>query len=205
MRLDTEPLVTDLTPPGVVVHCLYGSGIPTSEAFQYSDKFPDVEPTVVYGDGDGTVNLQSAMQCGRWVGKQKQPVMLKELPGNEHVNMLLNITTVAYIKTVLFSPWCWQEVRDWLAGIWLSSHTHSYTVIFKLTEIQSYEGLSLCWLLKCSPVLLLKVKCWHFVVQLQNQSFQTNFIAVITPFMLMSSCLLLSKPQYKDFYIGLSF
>lgn len=104
MRQDTEPLVSDLAPPGVVVHCLYGSGIPTSAAFQYSDKFPDVEPTVVYGDGDGTVNLQSAVQCGRWVGKQKQPVILKELPGNEHVNMLLNFTTVAYIKSVLFSP-----------------------------------------------------------------------------------------------------
>ncbi|XP_053282957.1 group XV phospholipase A2 [Pleuronectes platessa] len=104
MRQDTEPLVEDLTPPGVAIHCLFGSGVETSEAFRYSDKFPDVEPTVVSGDGDGTVNLRSAVQCKRWVGKQKQPVMLKELPGNEHVNMLLNYTTVAYIKTVLFSP-----------------------------------------------------------------------------------------------------
>lgn len=104
MRQDTEPLLFDLTPPSVAVHCLYGSGIPTSESFQYSDKFPDIEPTVVMGDGDGTVNLQSAIQCKRWVGQQKQPVTLQELPGNEHVNMLLNYTTVAYIKKVLFSP-----------------------------------------------------------------------------------------------------
>lgn len=104
MRQDTEPLVADLTPPGVAVHCLYGSGMPTPEAFQYSDKFPDVDPTVLLGDGDGTVNLLSATQCRRWVGKQKQPVTLKELPGNEHVMMLLNVTTVDYIKTVLFSP-----------------------------------------------------------------------------------------------------
>lgn len=104
MRKDTEPLVYNLTPPGVAVHCLYGSGIPTPEAFQYSDKFPDVEPDVLNGDGDGTVNLRSAVQCKRWAGQQKQPVVLKELPGNEHVNMLTNITTVSYIKTVLFSP-----------------------------------------------------------------------------------------------------
>ncbi|MEQ2218196.1 hypothetical protein XENOCAPTIV_030918 [Xenoophorus captivus] len=104
MRKDTEPLVSDLTAPGVAVHCLYGNGIPTPEAFQYSDMFPDVEPDVVYGDGDGTVNLRSAVQCKRWTGQQKQPVALKELPGNEHVNMLTNITTVDYIKTVLFSP-----------------------------------------------------------------------------------------------------
>ncbi|CAK6973229.1 group XV phospholipase A2 [Scomber scombrus] len=104
MRQDTEPLVADLTPPGVAVHCLYGTGIPTSEGFLYSGKFPDVEPTVLSGDGDGTVNLLSAIQCKRWVGQQKQPVMLQELPGNEHVTMLLNFTTVAYIKNVLFSP-----------------------------------------------------------------------------------------------------
>uniref|UniRef100_A0A3Q2PED4 Phospholipase A2, group XV n=1 Tax=Fundulus heteroclitus TaxID=8078 RepID=A0A3Q2PED4_FUNHE len=104
MRKDTEPLVSDLTAPGVAVHCLYGDGIPTPESFRYSDKFPDVEPDVVYGDGDGTVNLRSAVQCKRWAGQQEQPVTLKALPGNEHVNMLTNITTVAYIKTVLFSP-----------------------------------------------------------------------------------------------------
>ncbi|KAK5902766.1 hypothetical protein CesoFtcFv8_007993 [Champsocephalus esox] len=104
MRQDTEPLVADLRPPGVAVHCLYGSGIPTQASFQYTDKFPDVEPTVVMSDGDGTVNLQSAKQCGLWVGRQKQPVTLKELDGNEHVDMLLNFTTVAYIKDVLFSP-----------------------------------------------------------------------------------------------------
>ncbi|XP_068168204.1 lysosomal phospholipase A and acyltransferase [Antennarius striatus] len=104
MRQDTEPLVADLTPPGVAVHCLYGSGVPTAEAYRYSDKFPNVEPNVTFGDGDGTVNLLSAMQCKRWVGQQKQPVAMQELPGNEHVNMLLNVTTVAYIKNVLFSP-----------------------------------------------------------------------------------------------------
>lgn len=104
MRQDTEPLLFDLAPPAVAVHCLYGSGVPTSEAFQYSGKFPDVEPTVVWGDGDGTVNLQSAVQCKRWVGRQRQAVTLHELPGNEHVNMLLNFTTVSYIKNVLFSP-----------------------------------------------------------------------------------------------------
>uniref|UniRef100_A0A8C6UQU1 Phospholipase A2, group XV n=1 Tax=Neogobius melanostomus TaxID=47308 RepID=A0A8C6UQU1_9GOBI len=67
MRQDTESLVSDLTHPGVETHCLYGSGIPTPEVFQYSDKFPDVEPTVVTGNGDGTVNLKSALQCNKWL------------------------------------------------------------------------------------------------------------------------------------------
>ncbi|XP_048828284.1 group XV phospholipase A2 [Brienomyrus brachyistius] len=104
MRQDTEPLLSALEPPGVTVHCLYGSGVPTAEAFHYEASFPDVEPKVVEGDGDGTVNLLSAIQCRRWLGRQPQPVHLVELPGNEHVAMLLNGTTVAYIKNVILSP-----------------------------------------------------------------------------------------------------
>lgn len=103
MRKDTQDLVSALEPPGVPVHCLYGSGVPTAESYRYA-KFPDSEPDVIYGDGDGTVNLRSATQCKRWVGKQPQPVKLVELPANEHVNMLLNQTTVAYIKAVLNQP-----------------------------------------------------------------------------------------------------
>lgn len=104
MRKDTESLVSALEPPGVAVHCLFGSGVPTAEAYQYAT-FPDAEPTkVTYGDGDGTVNLLSSTQCKRWVGKQPYPVKLVELPANEHVNMLLNQTTVAYIKAVLNQP-----------------------------------------------------------------------------------------------------
>ncbi|MBN3306800.1 PAG15 phospholipase, partial [Amia calva] len=103
MRQDTEPLVRDLTPPGVAVHCLYGSGVDTPETLVYTD-FPDKEPKVLNGDGDGTVNLISATQCKRWIGWQKQPVQLLELRGNEHIDMLLNMTTIAYIKKVLLSP-----------------------------------------------------------------------------------------------------
>uniref|UniRef100_A0A8B9LX79 Phospholipase A2, group XV n=1 Tax=Astyanax mexicanus TaxID=7994 RepID=A0A8B9LX79_ASTMX len=104
MREDTEPLVSALEAPGVAVHCLYGTGIPTAQSYIYGT-FPDAEPTkVVNGEGDGTVNVLSAVQCKRWKSQQKQPVQLLELPGNEHVAMLLNITTVSYIKSVLFSP-----------------------------------------------------------------------------------------------------
>ncbi|KAI4893380.1 hypothetical protein NFI96_022500 [Prochilodus magdalenae] len=104
MRQDTEPLVNALEAPGVPVHCLYGTGIPTAQGYVYTT-FPDAEPTTVLnGEGDGTVNMLSAVQCKRWKEQQKQPVKLLELPGNEHVAMLLNVTTVSYIKSVLFSP-----------------------------------------------------------------------------------------------------
>ncbi|XP_038662810.1 group XV phospholipase A2 [Scyliorhinus canicula] len=101
MRQNTEPLVYNLTAPGVTIHCLYGTGVPTPESFYY-DVFPDQEPKVHYGEGDGTVNLVSALQCQKWAGKQKGKVYMKELPSNEHINMLSNVTTISYIKKILF-------------------------------------------------------------------------------------------------------
>ncbi|KAM4602329.1 lysosomal phospholipase A and acyltransferase isoform 1-T2 [Discoglossus pictus] len=100
MRTQTEDLVSSLTPPGVWVHCLYGTGVDTPDSFIY-DTFPDKDPKILYGNGDGTVNLDSAMQCQKWQGRQKQKVSMVELPGNEHISMLLNLTTISYIKQVL--------------------------------------------------------------------------------------------------------
>lgn len=100
MRRETEGIISSLTPPGVPVHCLYGTEVDTPDSFQY-DTFPDKDPNVIYGPGDGTVNIESALQCRKWVGKQKQSVSLVELPGNEHIAMLSNLTTISYIKTVL--------------------------------------------------------------------------------------------------------
>ncbi|KAM6123485.1 lysosomal phospholipase A and acyltransferase isoform 2-T2 [Phoenicopterus ruber ruber] len=101
MRQDTEPLVYQMTPPGVRIHCLYGTGVETPDSFHY-DSFPDKEPKILYSDGDGTVNLQSALQCQKWVDMQKQEVVVFELSGNEHIQMLSNDTTISYVKKLLF-------------------------------------------------------------------------------------------------------
>ncbi|XP_067905709.1 group XV phospholipase A2 [Heterodontus francisci] len=101
MRQNTESLVYKLTAPGVTIHCLYGTGVQTPESFNY-DVFPDQEPKVLYGKGDGTVNLMSALKCQQWAGKQKGKVYMKELPSNEHIDMLSNFTTISYIKKILF-------------------------------------------------------------------------------------------------------
>lgn len=101
MRKATEALIYSMTPPGVRTHCLYGTGVNTPDSFFY-DSLPDKEPKVFYGNGDGTVNLESALQCQRWVGQQEQKVMLYELPGSEHIAMLYNNLTISYVKKVLF-------------------------------------------------------------------------------------------------------
>lgn len=50
------------------------------------------------------MNLQSALHCHTWRGLQKQEVSLQALPGNEHIAMLANTTTLAYLKRVLLGP-----------------------------------------------------------------------------------------------------
>ncbi|KAM4721469.1 lysosomal phospholipase A and acyltransferase [Rhinophrynus dorsalis] len=100
MRKDTQELISSLSPPRVRIHCLYGTGVDTPDSYVY-ESFPDKDPSIIYGAGDGTVNLESAMQCWKWKVQQKQTVSLLELPGNEHIAMLSNLTTISYIKQVL--------------------------------------------------------------------------------------------------------
>uniref|UniRef100_A0A7N5KL55 Phospholipase A2 group XV n=1 Tax=Ailuropoda melanoleuca TaxID=9646 RepID=A0A7N5KL55_AILME len=103
MRQDTEGLVEATVPPGVPLHCLYGTGVPTPDSFYY-ESFPDRDPKICFGDGDGTVNLQSALQCQAWRSRQEPQVSLQALPGSEHIEMLANATTLAYLKRVLLGP-----------------------------------------------------------------------------------------------------
>lgn len=98
-RKNTEKLVYNLDPPHVEVHALYGVGLKTPESFYYKKQkdFPDTQPAVVFGDGDGTVNLRSLLGYRGWIGKQKQPIFRKEVPGSEHVATLKNPAVVEYI------------------------------------------------------------------------------------------------------------
>ncbi|RUS89695.1 hypothetical protein EGW08_002513 [Elysia chlorotica] len=101
MRRDTQGLVRDLTPPGVRVHCLHGSGIPTDGTLVYAPgSFPDGTPAVVSDDGDGTVNTRSLEACTGWSGQQKQPVSHTVLPHVEHLAILRDPQALKYIVQV---------------------------------------------------------------------------------------------------------
>ncbi|KAA0191360.1 Phosphatidylcholine-sterol acyltransferase (Lecithin-cholesterol acyltransferase)/ Phospholipase A [Fasciolopsis buskii] len=60
-------------PTGVdEVYCLYGTSLPTDHKMVYSPPsilrrpFPNQVPTVMYGNGDGTVNIRSLEVCKMW-------------------------------------------------------------------------------------------------------------------------------------------
>lgn len=97
MYLDTKDLLKNPPAPGVEVHCLHGEGVPTVEKLVYAaGKFPD-SPKVIYGGGDGTVNLRSARRCLEWVGKQKQKVYHKPYQGIDHMAILRDSDVISYV------------------------------------------------------------------------------------------------------------
>lgn len=76
----------------------------TPSKFVYHlNKFPDEQPETIMGDGDGSVNIRSLQGCLRWVDQQKEPVVWKAFPNEEHVEMLRNAEVIDYIKRIVFS------------------------------------------------------------------------------------------------------
>ena len=76
--------------PNVPVYCFYGTNLPTPESFIYNSSFPDVDPEIVFGDGDVVVNLLSSEVCLRWSQQQSQPFVSQTFPGVSHGLMLVD-------------------------------------------------------------------------------------------------------------------
>ena len=99
MWLDVRNLTYDMTPPGVEVHCLHGHGIDTMNKLVYNKgSFPDSQPHVVYGDGDGTVNLRSLQSCLQWKGKQSQEIYYQNFTKSDHILIMSDPRVIQYIK-----------------------------------------------------------------------------------------------------------
>lgn len=89
MKKDTEHFMHDFTAPGVEIHCLYGVNVDTVERLFYKPGvFLDGTPTLMYGDGDGTVNRRSLEACLQWQGRQKKKIYAKPLPKIDHMTIL---------------------------------------------------------------------------------------------------------------------
>jgi lysophospholipase-3 len=94
--------VNNFTAPNVEIHCVYSTGLPTPELLNYkkSDDF-SVDPEVVYGEGDGTVNLKSLTGCTYWRKFQKKPIVTYEVKDAEHLALLGHPLAVDYVVKVL--------------------------------------------------------------------------------------------------------
>ena len=101
----TGNLVDYMGPPNVEIHCLYGVNVPTPETLVYPSmqSFPDYQPKELYGNGDGTVNYRSLLAYKNWIGKQKQPILVKELDGVDHASIIKNPVAIDYITQLLYT------------------------------------------------------------------------------------------------------
>ncbi|KAK4802078.1 hypothetical protein SAY86_000281 [Trapa natans] len=86
------PLIEGVgTGPGVAVTCIVGSEVRTAERLVYGrERGFDEQPEVVYGDGDGTVNMVSLLAPERlWKDAEGgQEVKVIKLPGVSHAAVL---------------------------------------------------------------------------------------------------------------------
>lgn len=100
--LNNKDLIDVLRPPGIEIHEIYGTNMPTPGVLLYNKRtFPDLQPLVLPDDGDGTVNLRSLHGFKNWEGKQSQKIYSMELPGVEHLAVLRHPTTLNYVLQVL--------------------------------------------------------------------------------------------------------
>lgn len=95
--------------PGVKVHCWVGIGVPTQEKIVYKkqEDFPEKNPEIIYGEGDGTVNFKSARQCLRWIDESGEDTLKKslleyrEFNNVEHFNLVTDDSVINALKDVL--------------------------------------------------------------------------------------------------------
>ncbi|CAD6341482.1 unnamed protein product [Miscanthus lutarioriparius] len=104
-RARIRPLVEALPEPGVPVTCLVGTGVDTVESLVYGDGGFDEDPDeVVYGDGDGTVNLASLVgPIKAWSDSPTQVVEVVELPRVSHSGMLNDKSALEQIIRIVDS------------------------------------------------------------------------------------------------------
>ncbi|KAF5306639.1 hypothetical protein FQA39_LY08828 [Lamprigera yunnana] len=103
MKKDTDPYRIH-TAPSVEIHCLYGINVPTVEKLYYKPgTWLDGYPTLINGDGDGTVNRKSLEGCLLWQKMQKQPVHVLALSNVDHMMILSHNSVLSYISDLVNS------------------------------------------------------------------------------------------------------
>lgn len=83
------PMTERSTEPGVPVTCMVGTGIETPDVLSYGKEGFDVQPEMVSGDGDGTVNMISLLALeSEWADSASQVLKVIKLPGVSHESIL---------------------------------------------------------------------------------------------------------------------
>jgi len=91
-----------LSPPGVPINCIFGTGIPTLSTMEYlSENWPDGPSSNTTVLGDGTCAQKSLDLCRVWASQQKAPSQTYEIPNMEHGSALVNADAARVLLKVL--------------------------------------------------------------------------------------------------------
>lgn len=83
------PLIEQLIAPDVPITCIIGSGIDTPETLFYGRDGFDKQPEILYGDGDGTVNMVSLLALeSQWSDVAKKILKVSKIPSVTHTSIL---------------------------------------------------------------------------------------------------------------------
>ncbi|KAL6216714.1 hypothetical protein ACLB2K_009933 [Fragaria x ananassa] len=82
-------MMDQLEAPGVPITCVIGTGVCTAETLYYDKRGFDEQPEIVYGDGDGTVNMVSLLgHESLWSNAKNQTLKTIRVPGVTHTEIL---------------------------------------------------------------------------------------------------------------------
>ncbi|PPD68886.1 hypothetical protein GOBAR_DD34230 [Gossypium barbadense] len=83
------PMTESLAAPNVGLTCIFGTGVKTPETLLYAKAGFDKQPEAVYGDGDGTVNLESLSALeSLWAFEKNQSLKVIRMSGISHTSIL---------------------------------------------------------------------------------------------------------------------
>lgn len=95
----TLPMISERSEaPGVPFTCIIGSGVKTPETLFYGESGYDEQPKIVYGDGDGTVNMVSLLAVeSMWGNVKNQIIKVIKVDGVDHSSIVKDDVAVSKI------------------------------------------------------------------------------------------------------------
>ncbi|KAL2894983.1 Lecithin-cholesterol acyltransferase-like 1 [Bienertia sinuspersici] len=96
------PLVEELKAPQVPITCIIGSGVDTPETLFYDHRGFDKQPSIIWGDGDGTVNSLSLLAVqSEWMKEKNQQLKMVRIKGVSHTDVLSDQRSLDQILSVV--------------------------------------------------------------------------------------------------------
>jgi len=91
-------------PPGTVMHCLFGYGIPTLNSVVFADNNFQKVKSYSNVSGDGSISVTSLEFCENWVHQQELPIYVKPYFNISHNGLIFNQQVFEYLVNITTHP-----------------------------------------------------------------------------------------------------